>query len=71
MGGGCSSPRFTPRGKKTGCAKVQEAVWTPGLVWTGAKIVAPTGIQSPDSHDITLDNFHHDLKDFVFLLHCE
>jgi hypothetical protein len=70
MGGGFSTPRFTPEGKKTWRDKVQEAGWTPGLVWMGAKIVAPTGIQSPDSHDVTLDNFHHDPKDIVFLLHC-
>jgi len=48
MGGGCSTPRFTSEGKKTWCAKVQKAGWKLGLVWTGAKIVAPTGIQSPD-----------------------
>ena len=27
---------------------VQEAGWAPGPVWTGAKNLAPTGIQSPD-----------------------
>jgi hypothetical protein len=27
---------------------VQEAGWAPGLVWTGAKNLAPTGIRSPD-----------------------
>jgi hypothetical protein len=27
---------------------VQEAVWAPGPVWTGAENFAPTGIQSPD-----------------------
>ena len=27
---------------------VQEAGWTPGSVWTGAKNLAPTGIRSPD-----------------------
>ena len=27
---------------------VQEAGWAPGLVWTGAENLAPTGIQSPD-----------------------
>jgi len=37
----------------------------------GCETVAPTGIQSPDFHDVTLDNFHYDPKDFVFLLHCE
>ena len=26
----------------------QEAGWTPGPVWTGAEILAPTGIRSPD-----------------------
>ena len=27
---------------------VQEAVWAPGPVWTGAENLAPTGILSPD-----------------------
>jgi hypothetical protein len=27
---------------------VQEAGWAPGLVWTCAKNLAPTGIRSPD-----------------------
>ena len=27
---------------------LQEAGWTPGLVWTGAENLAPTGIRSPD-----------------------
>jgi hypothetical protein len=27
---------------------VQEAGWAPGLVWTGAENLAPTGILSPD-----------------------
>jgi len=27
---------------------VQEAVWAPGPVWTGAENLAPTGIRSPD-----------------------
>ena len=27
---------------------VQEAVWAPGPVWTGAVDVSPTGIRSPD-----------------------
>jgi hypothetical protein len=27
---------------------VQEAVWAPGPVWTCAKVLAPTGIRSPD-----------------------
>jgi len=26
---------------------IQEAEWAPGLVWTGAKNLAPTAIQSP------------------------
>ena len=30
---------------------VQEAGWAPGLVWTGAEILAPTGIRSPDLPD--------------------
>ena len=27
---------------------VQEAGWAPGMLWTGAENLAPTGIQSPD-----------------------
>jgi len=27
---------------------VQEAGWAPGLVWTGAENLAPTGIRFPD-----------------------
>jgi hypothetical protein len=27
---------------------VQEVVWASETVWTGAKILAPTGIRSPD-----------------------
>jgi len=27
---------------------VQEAEWAPGPVWTGAEILAPTDIRSPD-----------------------
>ena len=27
---------------------VQEAVWVPGSIWTGAENLAPTGIRSPD-----------------------
>ena len=27
---------------------VQEAGWAPWSVWTGAEILAPTGIRSPD-----------------------
>jgi hypothetical protein len=27
---------------------LQEAGWAPGPVWTGAEILAPTGIRSPD-----------------------
>ena len=32
---------------------VQEAGWAPGLVWMGAEILAPTGIQTPHrpAHD--------------------
>jgi len=26
----------------------QEAGWAPGLIWTGAENIAPTGIRSPD-----------------------
>jgi hypothetical protein len=39
-------PLFTP-GKDT-VPIVQEAGWAPGLVWTGAENLAPTGIRSPD-----------------------
>ena len=37
---------FTPR--KDPVPIVQEAGWAPGLVWTGAENLAPTGIRSPD-----------------------
>jgi len=39
-------PLFTP-GKDT-VPIVQEAGWAPGLVWTGAENLTPTGIRSPD-----------------------
>jgi len=39
-------PVFTPR--KGSVPIVQEAGWAPGLVWTGAENLAPTGIQSLD-----------------------
>jgi hypothetical protein len=37
---------FTP-GKEPGPI-VQEAVWAPGPIWTGAENLAPAGIRSPD-----------------------
>jgi hypothetical protein len=39
-------PYFTPG--KDPVLILQEAGWVPGLVWTGAKNLAPTGIRSPD-----------------------
>jgi len=39
-------PLFTPR--KYTVPIVQEAVWAPGSVWTGAENLASTGIRSPD-----------------------
>ena len=39
-------PLFTPW--KDPVPIVQEAGWTPGLVWTGAENLVPTGIRSPD-----------------------
>ena len=39
-------PIFTPG--KYSVPVVQEAGWAPGLVWTGAENLAPTGIRSPD-----------------------
>ena len=39
-------PHFTPG--KDSVLIVQEAEWTPGLVWTGAENLASTGIRSPD-----------------------
>ena len=39
-------PLFTPG--KDPVPIVQEGGWAPGLVWTGAENLAPTGIQSPD-----------------------
>jgi hypothetical protein len=40
-------PLFTPR--KDSVPTVQEAGWVPGLVWTGAENLAPTGIRSTES----------------------
>ena len=48
-GGGWSTPssgRFTPG--KDPVPIVQEAGQAPGLVWTGAENLGPTGIRSPD-----------------------
>ena len=48
-GGGWSTPhpyRFT--NGKDSVPIVQKAGWAPGSFWTGAKNLAPTGIQSPD-----------------------
>jgi hypothetical protein len=39
-------PLFTPR--KDPVPIVQEALWAPGPIWTGAENLAPTGIRSPD-----------------------
>ena len=39
-------PLFTPG--KDPVPIVQEAGWAPGLVWTGAENLVPTGIRSPD-----------------------
>jgi hypothetical protein len=39
-------PLFTPG--KDPVPIVQEAMWTPGPVWTGAENLASTGIRSPD-----------------------
>ena len=39
-------PLFTPG--KDPVPIVQEAGWAPGLVWTGAENLAPTGFRSPD-----------------------
>jgi hypothetical protein len=47
--GGWSMPRpscFSP--EKDTVSIVQEAGWTPGLVWTGVENLTPTGICSPD-----------------------
>ena len=41
-----SRAAFTPG--KDPVPIVQEAGWAPGLVWTGAENLAPTGIRSPD-----------------------
>ena len=46
VGGSAPCPgRFTPG--KDPVPIVQEAVWVPGPVWTGAENLAPTGIRSP------------------------
>jgi hypothetical protein len=39
-------PLFTPG--KDPVPIVQKAGWAPGLVWTGAENLVPTGIRSPD-----------------------
>jgi len=39
-------PLFTPG--KDPVPIVQEALWVPGPVWTGAENLAPNGIRSPD-----------------------
>jgi hypothetical protein len=39
-------PLFTP--EKDPAPIVQETGWAPGLVWTGAENLSPTGIRSPD-----------------------
>ena len=45
--GSASRPgRSLPPGKDP-VPIVQEAGWAPGLVWTGAENLAPTGIRSP------------------------
>jgi hypothetical protein len=47
VGGQLHAPAaFTPG--KDPVSIVQEAVWAPGSVWTGAEKLAPTGIRSPD-----------------------
>jgi hypothetical protein len=58
MGGEWSTPgpgRFTPGNDPVPI--VQEAVWAPGPVWTGAENVAPTGIffLSPLIHCVPLN----------------
>ena len=42
---------------------VQEAVWAPGPVWTGAENLTPTGIRSPD-RPARSDELQHDLHKF-------
>jgi len=37
---------------------VQEARWAPGLVWTGAENLAPTGIRSPH-HPARSQSLYH------------
>jgi hypothetical protein len=49
---GCGVSSVTPRSLfipgKIPVPILQEAGWAPGLVWTGAENLAPTGIRSPD-----------------------
>ena len=47
VGGQHHAPAALPPGKDP-VPIVQEAVWAPGPVWTGAEYLAPTRIRSPD-----------------------
>ena len=48
LGGESHASAALPPGNRPGTT-VQEAGWTPGLVWTDTEYLAPTGIRSPDS----------------------
>jgi hypothetical protein len=52
-------PLFTP-GKDL-VPIVQVAGWAPGLVWTGAENLSPTGIRSPErpAHSQSLYRLHY------------
>jgi hypothetical protein len=46
VGGQRHAPASLPR-ERDPVSTLQEAVWAPGRVWTGAENLAPTGIRSP------------------------
>jgi len=65
-------PLFTPR--KDPVPIVQEVVWALGPVWTGAKNLTPTRIQSPDrparSQSLYQDqHMHLNFTDVLLLLY--
>jgi hypothetical protein len=52
---------------------VQEAVWAPGSVWTGAENLAPTGIRSPDRPARSLSLYRqsctaHELVNYILYI---
>jgi hypothetical protein len=48
MRGQCYAPAALPRGERDPVHAVQEAGWTPGLIWMGGENLVLPGIRSPD-----------------------